>query len=62
MKFIELDSVTDKKLFVNFDLVTTVEPINTPNSKAQCVIYFASPDDTVKVTNTYDEVKALMWR
>lgn len=61
MNFLELKTISVRKVFVNMNLVTMIEPMGDRVDDG-CVIYFVSPDDILKVSNTYDDVKALMWR
>lgn len=60
--FIEVTHNEVGKILVNLSLVTMVEPIISTDPTEGTVLYFSSPDDHIKVRETYEQLKRMIWR
>lgn len=60
--FIEVTHNEVGKVLVNLALVTMVEPIIATDLTEGTVLYFTSPDDHIKVRETYEQLKRMIWR
>ena len=60
--FIEVTHCDVGKILVNLALVTMIEPIIATDPTEGTILYFSSPDDHIKVRETYEQLKGMMWR